>query len=367
MSKNPRRFGRFTLLLSRILAMFNILYRDEDSASAALTKLFIRCPAALNVFCKLVDPGGVFLNPGSKLEVENQHRTNRGRKIDILVREGYRAIIVECKVLDSVKPFQLRTYHDYWLDKTGIAPLLVWLVQRPQRVIGWGSDRAKEVTWNQLCEALSKELQDIAEVEDFCRVLQGAGIVLPSEKCVKKRKITKGYHQDHASRILTGIRSSLPGVEGSVEEVNELPPALHLGRKAWEKKFLWIRRVWVYLKPLSDECNVVCPFTYTASLRIFMHGEQDTYELEEGHFLHRAEICVKNGLRIKRNVPGKWRRWFDLRFPFELPPKAGLKGITAYDPAELNPKPFFNWRDESEAVKAGISFCQRFLRIVDKW
>jgi hypothetical protein len=347
-------------------AKFEIRYHDEDSASAALSSLFVHCRAALMVFCKMVDPKGVWRESASRLMVENQHRTERGRKIDVLIWAGDRAIIVECKVLDSVKPFQLRTYHDYWFDKTGNAPLLVWLVQRPQRVMGWGFDQAEEVTWNRLSDALIEELGDVAEVQDFCNALDRAGIVMPSGECVKKRKLTKGYDQDHASGILNGILGSLPGVEGSVEEVNELPPALHVGRKEWEQKFRWIRRVWIYLKPLSYERNVVGPFTYMASVRIFRHGERDTYEMEVGHFLRRAKICVENGLCIKRNVPGKWRHWFDLKLPFELPAKAGLKGMTAYDPAGLNPKPFFNWRDEREAVKAGVKFCQRFLKIVDK-
>src|SRR6516162_636089 len=117
--------------------MFVIHNRDEDSASAALSELLVRSPQALKAFCDLVEPGGDWSCSYQTLTIENQHRTDRGRKLDILIRNGNRAIIVECKVLDAVKPFQLRTYYEYWLDKTGVEPLLVWLVQRPQKVIGW--------------------------------------------------------------------------------------------------------------------------------------------------------------------------------------------------------------------------------------
>src|SRR3954466_12001104 len=99
--------------------MFDILCHDEDSASAALSRLFIQCPRALAVFCNLVNPGGDWWTSGPPPEVENQHPSPGGRKIDILIRNRDRAIIVECKVLDAVKPFQLRTYYDYWFDRTG--------------------------------------------------------------------------------------------------------------------------------------------------------------------------------------------------------------------------------------------------------
>jgi hypothetical protein len=347
--------------------MFPIQTQDEDSASAALSTLLVRCPQALATFCEMVDPVGVWAKSVSQLVVENQHRTNTGRKLDILIRNGNAAMIVECKVLDSVKPFQLRTYYDYWLAETGVAPLLVWLVQRRQRVIGWGSMQAREVTWNQVHDTFLKTFPNNTPVQLFCAALRQAHIVLPEEKCVAKRKLTKGYDQDHASSVLSGILSGLPDVVGSIEEVNELPPALHLARPSWHKKFLWITRVWVYFRPLSFECNTVCPFTYTASLRIFRHGERDTYEMEVDHFLPRSRICVEHGLRIRRNEPGKWRRWFDLDFPFAVPAKPGLRGITAYDPAELDSKPFFDWRSQAQAITAGVKFSQRFLKIVDKW
>ena len=349
--------------------MFAINDRDEDSASAALSDLFVRCPQASKAFCDLVDPGGAWFRSHQALQIENQHRTDRGRKLDILIRNGNRAMIVECKVLDSIKPFQLRTYYDYWFDKTGIEPLLVWLVQRPQKVIGWASDRAKQITWNQLNETLLRlnvPVRDKGIVTKFCEALEGARITVSPDKCKARKKLTKGYDQEHAFRILNQILASLPGVEGSVEEVNELPPALHLGRTKWRNKFRWIHRVFVYFQPCSQERNVICPFTYKVFLRIFRHGERDTYEQEANQFNRRAQICEKYGLRIKRSVPGKWRRGFDLKVPFSLPPKAGLKWISAYDPAEVDPKPF-NWRDEKEAIKAGTLYCKRFLAIVDEW
>lgn len=90
-----------------------IVRRNENSASGALVRLFQLSPSAWRAFLTLLPRDFVtkYLSM-AHVEFKHLHGTDRGREIDILARSGREGLIIECKVDDAQKPFQLEHYRD---------------------------------------------------------------------------------------------------------------------------------------------------------------------------------------------------------------------------------------------------------------
>lgn len=345
------------------------LLQNEDAASAALTELLSSQPRALEVFCALCAPEQKLSKQELRsLTVETQHRTDQNRRLDIIVHRGTFAIIVECKVGDRFKPYQLEHYKEYWEDKTGKTPHVVALVQKRQTIMGTGSRFARTITWNELADAFEASATDCPAIKDFRSLLDRSGVTLPKGKRAERQKIRKGYAQAHAERILLGVRDSIPGLVGDVHEVNECPPCLKSGRGSWKKHLLWEERAWLYLQPLEHRTNTVCPFGFVVHIALYHHGKRDTYSHVVDRLPHWAEVCLSHRLNLMRNVNGKWNRREFISPPFRTPQPEGLKWITAY--AGKHPDEAFtafDWRNEVEAITAGVRFLDTSLRIIDEF
>src|SRR4051812_23637772 len=105
----------------------NIKFQDENSASAALAQT-LQSPNVLDAFVDLLVRSGMLPLDMDRQQrrIEILHPTDTGKEIDILIHDEALAIVIECKVNDSQKPFQLRSYSDYWFRRTGTRPRLIW-------------------------------------------------------------------------------------------------------------------------------------------------------------------------------------------------------------------------------------------------
>jgi hypothetical protein len=341
------------------------MYSDENQTSAALVDLLKSSPSVKLAFCELVLARKLSAEATRRLEVTNQYPIHLRKHIDILISDAKRlAIIVECKIRDSIKPYQLEDYYQYWREKHGYDPEVVALVQRPQDVRGRGMLRAKTVTWNDLYQHLLRS-EACREAAAFCRELKLSGVVLDSAPSLRTKRCA-GYKQDHAAKILLGIRDAIPGLIGSVEEMNELPPFLKGGRASWSEKFK-PERLRIYLQPFGRLSNTRAPFGFRVHLILHRRAEFENYEDILPLLPRWINICHEAGLRFMRNRPGKWRGNELLPYPFALPPETGLKRIVAYanNPDEIITG--FDWRDDGAAIRAGAKELEKFLRVADRF
>ncbi len=351
----------------------NIKEHDENSASLALSIILKEVPKARQLLRDLLVEKGCkvrvdFSNP--ELRIEHRYAAEN-REIDLILHDDRDAVIFECKVRDRPKPYQIVTYRNYWQLRTGREPLMVWLVQQSQRIMGAGSEITSVVTWNELVSKFmtSGVLDEIDRLREFCEALIEAKIALPDESRTFKLKRCAGYQQEHAKRILEGVRDSIPEIDGTVEEINELPPCLHVSRSSWwTPSFRNSRpvRIWFFFKPLSMTNNKVGPFFFQSTFILYNR----MYEKSAATFLERASAwiasCRKAELAVWRNVPGKWKR----RERLSEANNSGIRLNYVHAEAE-NPKlsNVQHWDDEKLSISDGrnellkaVSFVGSYIK-----
>jgi hypothetical protein len=349
-----------------------IAFKDENSATEKLSILIMRSGAARRAFLKLVFPCSIPRNLEGEITIHHLHPTDRGKEIDLLLeRDGY-AVIVECKVRDNQKVYQLEQYREYWRRTRQKDPVLVWLVQREQKLIGAEALNATTLTWNQLSTALTqaKTMAPMFESQatsDFCRDLEDASIVLRPEVTLQKCKLHKGYDPEHSVRVLTAIRDSIPNVVGRVVQMNELSPCLHVGRPKWRKLFGdgWAERVLFYLKPDTSYANRSGPFFFQGQVLLY-----HVNNCEPPLYRSRAVAAwigrlAKKELMAWRNRPGKWKGRVPVSAPWEVEPPVKYVYVEESEEDARERAPF-DWRDEEAAIRAGVSHLTYFLDRVDQ-
>jgi hypothetical protein len=191
---------------------------DENGATTVLAELLKNAPVSRDFVAELLKERGCtipFQLSGRSVTVSSFHMLPNGGEIDLLISDDRNAVIFECKVRDAQKPFQIVGYSNYWVGLTGVRPLMVWLVQRPQQILGAGSEMATVITWNEIeakfrLNAKRASNADGRKIISFCDWLVQTGICLVKGETTIRNKICRGYEQQHAKRILEAIRDSIP-------------------------------------------------------------------------------------------------------------------------------------------------------------
>ncbi len=293
--------------------------------------------------------------------------TDRGQEIDLLLRAGAHAVIIECKVLDSQKVYQLMSYRDFWRRTHREEPTLVWLVQKRQSLIGSAELGARTITWNELSEALVEAMPSTNAAESklmrrFVSDLHEAAIALPEGTALEKRQNYRGYDSAAVHRLLSEIRDQVPQLIGPVDQTNELSPALHVGLRSWADVFAdrWTERIYFYYKPGERPDS----FYFQAQFLLFhRHKSGSPYGDSSGRRV--GEELINRGFLAWRNRPGKWRHREALPDLLNVGPR--LNYCFLEEPEELaQQNGIHTWRNEREAVREGARSLKKFVGLVDQ-
>lgn len=340
---------------------------DEDSATEALCLLLKKSDRARKVFLHLVFGPNLPACFVGEMEVEAFHLTDRGQEIDLLLHAGPNAVIVECKVGDTQKVYQLASYRDYWVRKYRHSkPSLVWLVQRPQQLIGADELGATTITWNALRDAMASttehtSLCETGQIEAFVRELNRSGISLPSGTPLERRRVYRGYDPNAVCRVLDLIRMSVPEVIGGIEQTNELTPALHVGQKAWAKLLgdSWVQRVWLYYKPDTDARTRVGGFYFHG--QIVLHHRHKAGNFQPKVAARIATRLRRLGLAEWRNKPGKWKYREHADDPMAI--GSGLNYYYVEETeAAARARGVHSWEREQDAVFHGAAHLRELVQ-----
>jgi hypothetical protein len=294
--------------------------------------------------------------------VSPQHRTHSGRKMDIFIRSTSddTSIVVEAKIRDSIKTYQLDAYVEHVVRfETGRIPVLIWLVQRSRRVTGFNAANARFITWNDVHTSLRKIT--LPPVTQFCADLVSCKIVVfeTSGKQKTRPKTYKGCKVDHAVRILRCVRDTFNELHGDVEEGANTPLGLHIGRNRWN--LYWKRRVWFYFEPTTQQRDIFAPYGFVCHLLLY-HAQYD--ELDSHRIEQWSNTMARLGLVFGRNVHGKWNHGCDTSAPIRLNSKVGVKYIGARRPVDMLQD--FDWKDDASAIAAGHRYLAWGLDVVDQ-
>ena len=348
-----------------------ILHQDENSASAALSTLIGGSSVAQSVFLQLIlgeKPPSCYRG---KPSIQHLYNTGIGCEFDLLIQFGRHALIIECKVRDSQKVYQLETYRNYWLRTHKTDPVLVWLVRQKQDIIGSERLNACTLTWNDLRDALKAAEREAPRNESlaiarFCAELEGAKVVRPSGASVTKKTLHKGYDPDFAVHVLSKIMEAVPGIEGEVHKINELPPALHVGRPEWRNKFgdSWFKRIWFYFEPETDANRSRGPFHFRGQILLYRVKDCDSPMPTPQLLAQWIAELTKHDLVPWRNQPGKWRHQELVVQPWTITPPVKhvfLEETVAVALQRSN----FDWKDERDVLRVGAEHLRKFVQWVD--
>jgi hypothetical protein len=345
-----------------------IAYKDENSASGALVQLLRGSPVALRCFLSLCEVDLSRARPS--LQIDHRHKTDEGREIDVLLHDGDFGIIVECKVEDVQKHYQFNVYQQYWRRTRKSEPKIVWLLKRTQNVLGNELRGATTITWNQLKDSLmmmgaGATAAEASLIRGFCDCMVEAEICLKPGAVPVKRKICRGYDQIHAHRILTTIRDGVPGLVGGVEELNELPPALHIGRPEWKRMVSdeWVDRLWFYLDPVMRSAGVPSPYFFSGVIYLANNGSGvgKIPSAQVARIPKWAAFLASKGFEVRKNCKGSWRRSEVLTPPYAV--SLPLNYVTG---KEMAPRPNFRLNEDDLAIMSGIPHLRKLVETVDQ-
>ena len=351
--------------------MFTIKYQDENSASAALSQLLRQSSIARQVFWKLVRLEAAPPELPDGVSIDHLHLTDQGREIDILLHLGSFGVIVECKVNDSKKPYQLDAYVDYWRRTHKKLPHLVWLLEKDQKVLGDDRFHVRTVTWRQLRVALKDaadgaSMMEDAKLTDFCDALLRAGIGKRETDVPQPERRARGYRHNHAESILRSILHRCPNLVGSPMTMNATPPAIHAGKTIWSRALDddWVSRIWLCWAPLSAEPNQPGPFHFHAQVLLFQGGFSNKASRNLELVPKWAAHLRRRGLSMRRNQLRSWTRGADLA------PGEGITRGVNYVLAEETLKDAqtrfaFDWRSDAAAIAAGAAHLNHFVTMFD--
>jgi hypothetical protein len=348
------------------------IFSSENKVTEALWKLLRSSSASRVCFLKLIVGGKVPRPFTGEFELHFRSKTDRGQEIDLLLVNGADAVIVEAKVGDSQKVYQLESYRDFWIRTQGKTPRLIWLVRQPQQLIGMRELGAKTITWKQLHEALrgvaeSVEPKERKAIKAFCSGLE-ASDTLPAVGA--RTEVTKrypGYDPEHAWRILDAIGKSVDGFRHRPVQMNELNLALHGGLEDWASEVgdTWKARIIFYFKPEGRQHLVRSSYFFHGQVLLYHQhtartpGPQDPAVSRWMRELHRS------GLEIWRNRPPGWRG----RVPVDVAAllRCPMRYLYAEEPEVQARKRFpFDWHSDDAAIQAGSRQLSRLVALASR-
>lgn len=156
-----------------------------------------------------------------------------------------------------------------------------------------------------------------------------------------------------------------------MEEINELPPGIHVGRKLWASKFKdgWLTRLRFVMLPYTNIRNQKGAYGFRATIG-FYNDMYPAAQLEyvRSHIHQWSRVCHLAGMEFERNAPGKIKGKHNLKllFPFELGQR--VKNVFAREtPNQARTRSIFDWHDDTAAIKAGRRHMETFLRLIDRF
>jgi hypothetical protein len=351
-----------------------MINRTEDPLTEALADILHSDETILRHFLRFLFPREEEADAWSRLPlcVEKQHWFPDG-KIDLLLHANSDAIIVECKVAERPKTYQIDRYHAYWLRTRGTAPAIFWLARKmASPAMGRNEHLTRELFWDDLRSMLLSVRSGITtpttlkKLDTFCRQMQVNGALLRPAEATQWQVRSKGYDVRRTETFFDEVADHL----GPEFDYHLIPCAgnahhrLRVGRRAWMAKFSdgCVRRVELRVKG----GGVGFDFGLSGAILFYEKGQDhDLKEVVRG-FPHWAAVCTQAGLRVRRSEGGKWDRTIDLfEAPFLLIPP--VKHAAADDPKlEANPKKC-SWTAQTEAVTAATDIIMRFCRIVEQF
>lgn len=301
--------------------------------------------------------------------------------MDLVVHDGRNAVIIECKVNDVQKVYQLEKYHNYWLTAHGVEPAIFWLTRR--HVVDMPGQEAfltRLVSWNELHDFfygyLSRATTSAAQRDtaEFLNYLKNSRILLDTTEKAGIIQRDKGVSGKHAFALLEEIASHFPDCEAKPDKTNELPYRLLIGRQRWADDFgdKLVKKVRVFLEPDPSMpagfflWPRICLYNWENYLGIF-----EPEAKKQAHFAERCprwtSVCSRAGLILFRNAPGKTRRSHNV--PMVKPYKfdASIKVLLAEEPKE-KARTLSTFKDDDVSiVENGVQRVGAFLEIVDRF
>ncbi len=357
----------------------NTHFQKEDPTTERLADLLNAHRSVCNAFVSIRDGKLKWAIDNPTLSIQTQVSIPGGR-IDMLLSDGPRAIIIECKVKDRQKVYQLEKYHEYWSSMHGIEPQLFWLTRRQDDVL-WGAYKylAGQLTWNNLHDGLKQRLGSFepiavrSDVEEFLIFLKDAGILLDRgvETTIHRRE--KGLSRERAFRMLQSIADHFTDSAYKIDEENELPYRLLIGRKRWVKEFndQLVKKVRIFLQP---DANTEAGFFIWPRICLYHWqeylGRRTNEETKQAYFRERflqwTNHCSKAGLVIVRNAPGKIRRGHNCEMPPPFTFDPSIQVLLAEEPESTARAKSALCRDDADFIQVGIEEISRLMHLIDE-
>ncbi len=224
-------------------------YRSEKAARIALATWLRSSVTAPSAFISAL-PSGLrsrFINIGP-FSVEEEHSTDVGKRIDILLVSGRVAICIEIKIDHRENAFQYIMYRRY-LERRGFAVTVVGIMLRRLRSRGREALNTAileqladyRVTWAEFVKTIKedshgktfiKSLRDIdPSLLDDLKEPRVMSVALPDLSKIDREP-------SHLAAFFAQIISVLPdGMSAYPDQAGSSPPLLRFGRDSWADWF----------------------------------------------------------------------------------------------------------------------------------
>jgi hypothetical protein len=180
------------------------------------------------------------------LHVETQHSFSDGR-IDLLLHADSDGIIVECKVAERPKIYQIDRYHAYWLRTRGTAPAIFWLARKTASPdMGRNEHLTSELFWDDLRSMLVSVRSAITtpttleRLDTFCRQMEANGALLRLGEASQWQVRSRGYDVRSTETFSDGVAAHL-GREFDcllISSAGNADHRLRVGCRAWIANFI---------------------------------------------------------------------------------------------------------------------------------
>lgn len=295
-------------------------FRSEKAARIALAGWLRSGPAAQLAFLgSLPEALRSQLGEMVPFSVEEEHPTDVGKRIDILLISGKCAVCIELKIDHRENAFQYVMYRRY-LERSGFSVSMIGIM--PRR----GRDRGREalntaisdwltdyrMTWAELAQAITHQMR----ANEFVSTLQKIDPVLltdlkePRTQRAKFADVSKVDNDpSHLAAFFGQIVSALPDdMDVYPDQAGSSPPLLRFGRSSWASWFGDADNERIFLevdiprksKPLSET-----QFHFGVSLwSKTTSGQRRAQNVER--ILVAARHLESRGFSFQRNIPSKY-------------------------------------------------------------
>jgi len=277
-----------------------MMNRTEDPLTKALAGLLDSDKAILRHFLRFLFPreeeAAFWLR--LPLHVENQYPFPDG-KIDLLLHADSDGIIVECKVADRPKIYQINRYHAYWLRTRGSDPAIFWLARKmASPAMGRNKNLTREVFWDDLRSMLLSVRSGITtpttleRLDTFCRQMEVNGALLRLGEASQWQVRSQGYDVRRIETFFDRVAAHLGREFDShlISSAGNADHRLRVGRRAWMAKFAdgCVRRVELRVKA----GGVGFDFGLSGAIVLYEKGEGHDLKEVVRRFPHWAAVCT---------------------------------------------------------------------------